>query len=482
MARDAIDLGARELVNRIARGELRAEDCARAALERARAVQGLNALSWIDEARALAAASEIDARRARGQPPGMLAGMPFVVKDNIDVADVPTAAGTPALRDHVARRHAPVVERMLAQGAVFAGKAGMHELAAGATSSNPATGIVRNPWDPARVPGGSSGGTAAAIAARIVPAGLGTDTAGSVRIPAAFTGTVALRPTTFGARPYPGEGVVPLACDLDAIGPMARTVDDVALLHAAITGASLPPLPALSGLRIGVPRRRYWDHLERGVAAACEGALGRLRAAGVVLVDVDASAWFALASEIYTTLLMHGVRSDLADHLVASAARVSAGEVLDRVVSRDTRALYRRAAAARLRPEQVEKARHAVHEKIIPAYREAFRTHGIEALIFPTVPLAAPLVSEAGDGPEDLVEIGGRTWSKVLTLIRNTHVTSALGAPGISLPAGLTPEGLPVGLELDGLPGRDAALLAVAVAVESVLGALPVAGVRNGAR
>jgi mandelamide amidase len=340
---------------------------------------------------------------------------------------------------------------------------------------------VRNPRDRARVPGGSSGGTAAAIAARVALAGLGTDTAGSVRIPAAFTGTAALRPTTFGARLYPAEGVVPLARDLDVIGPMARTVDDVALLHAAITGATLPPPPGPSGLRIGVPRRRYWEHLEGGVAAACESALERLRAAGVVLVDVDASPWFTLASEIYTTLLMHGVRSDLAVYLVASGARVSAGEVIDGVVSRDAKALYQRAADARIAPAQVEKARAAVHEKIVPAYHEAFRAHGIEALIFPTVPVVAPLVNEAGDGPEDVVEIGGRTFSKVLTLIRNTHVTSALGAPGVSQPAGLTREGLPVGLELDGLPGNDAALLGVAMAVERVLGELPPAGVRSGA-
>jgi indoleacetamide hydrolase len=180
---DLANLTAAEAVQRIANGELRAEEYALRLLERQRALKSLNALSWIDEARVLEAARAVDDRRRKGAPLGALGGLPVIIKDNIDVAGTPTAAASATFRDNVAGQHAPVAQRLFEQGAVFFGKANMHELAGGGTCSNPATGFVGNPYDPLRVPGGSSGGTAAAIAARIVPAGLGSDTAGSVRIP-----------------------------------------------------------------------------------------------------------------------------------------------------------------------------------------------------------------------------------------------------------------------------------------------------------
>ena len=466
---NAMDLSAREIAARVARGELSATKCARAALARVRAAAARNAVTDIDEARVLKDAQAVDRRVERGERAGALAGVPFVVKDNVDVAGTATSAGTSLLREQIARRHAPVVARLLGAGALLLGKTHMHELALGATSSNAATGAVRNPHDPSRIPGGSSGGTAAALAARIAPVGLGSDTAGSVRIPSALCGTAGLRPSTFGVRRYSDEGIVPLARALDTVGPMARTVADVALLHAAITGTRVARPPSLRGLRLGVPRRYYWEHLDSHVAQAAEHALERLGESGVQLVEVDPSGYHALASEAYMTLIMHGIVHDLVPCLERCSG-LTAPQVLARVASKDVRALMQRAIETGIPDPQAEKARYVVREKVVPAYRDLFETHGVAALVFPAVPIPAPRVREEGDTAGDLVEIEGTSFSAVLTLIRNTHATSAIGAPGLSIPAGLTAHGLPVGLELDGLPGDDEALLGLGVAVEQMLG------------
>jgi mandelamide amidase len=249
---------------------------------------------------------------------------------------------------------------------------------------------------------------------------------------------------------------------------MARSVADVALLHAAITGTRVARPPPLRGLRLGMSPRWYWEHLEPGVAQAAEQALERLRQARVELVEVDASGYYALASEAYMTLIMHGIVHDLVPWLERRSG-LSETQVLARVVSKDVRALMHRAIEMRVADAQAEKARDVVREKVVPAYRDLFDTRGLAALVFPAVPIAAPHVREEGDTAADLVEIEGTPFSAVLTLIRNTHVTSAIGAPGLSVPAGLTQERLPVGLELDGLPGDDEALLGVGIAVEQAL-------------
>ena len=183
---------------------------------------------------------------------GALHGLPILIKANIATANVPTSAGTPALRDYRPASDAPVVARLFSAGAILLGKTNMHELAYGITSNNGAFGAVHNPYNPALIPGGSSGGNGAAIAARMCPAGLGTDTGGSVRIPAALCGIVGLRPTVGR---YSGAGIVPLSRTMDTAGPMARSVEDLVLLDSVITGQNAPVQPAaLRGLRLGAAR------------------------------------------------------------------------------------------------------------------------------------------------------------------------------------------------------------------------------------
>lgn len=467
------ELSAAEAVRCIAAGELRAEEYASRLLARYRELKALNAVTWIDEARVLEDARAVDRKRAKGERLGMLGGLPVIIKDNIDVTGTPSAAGSLMLKDIIAKENAPVVQRLFDSGALLFAKANMHELAGGGTSSNPSYGAVRNPYDLMRVPGGSSGGTAAALAARMVPAGLGSDTAGSVRIPSALSGTAALRPTILPRKLYPDAGVVPLALDLDTIGPMARTIGDVALLHAAITATPIPDATNLRGVRIGLPRKPYWEDIEPEVERVMQLALETLADAGVVFVDVDTESYYPLATQVYRTLVMNGVRGDLRPYLANAGARVSIEQVVAGIASKDTKTLFETARDLDTPPAVIEAARTTQRKQMVDAYHELLRLHGIAAIVYPTEPVVAPLIKESGDLRDDEIELNGRGVSKVMTLIRNTHVTAGLGVPGISLPAGLSKQGLPVGLELDGFAGRDSELLGLGIAVERVLGPLP---------
>ena len=470
---DLAALSAVDAAAAIRRGEVTAEAYAVRLLAQHDRLRHLNALTWIDADKVREAAHAVDRARIQGVALGLLAGLPLAIKDNIDTIGFPTSSGTASLKTLMPKTDAPVVAALKAAGAIIFGKANMHELAGGGTSSNPAFGFVRNPYGPTRTPGGSSGGTAAAIAARIAPGGLGTDTAGSVRIPSAFSGTAALRPTIAGpSKLYSDAGVVPLAADLDTVGPMARTMADVALLHTAITGQAVAQA-SLRGARIGVPRVHFWENIDDDVRAVTDAALAKLRDAGAVLVDVDLGAMVHAALDVFGTLLRNGFNTDLVAHLKKHGPPYDAGAVIDAIQSRDTKMLFTLSRETVFALGAVDQARTVLRDRVRAQYREAFRTHGIAAIAFPTEALTAPVIPEAGDSFEDEVIVGGRPEHKVMILIRNTSVACALGAPGISLPAGLATNGLPVGLELDALPGDDAALLSLGMAAEAAIGRLP---------
>ncbi|MCG6206088.1 indole acetimide hydrolase [Rhodopseudomonas sp. HC1] len=466
------NLTATEAAGHIRDGGLTAEAYASALLANWRANRDLNALTYCDEARVMEAARSVDLARRKDEPLGLLGGIPVAVKDNIDTIGFPTSASTAALKSNHPGSNAPVVSALLQAGAFVFGKANMHELAGGGTSSNPTFGAVGNPYDPSRVAGGSSGGTAAAIAARIVPVGLGTDTAGSVRIPSAFCGTAALRPTSVGGVRYSLDGVVPLAVDLDTVGPMARTVEDVALMHAAIAGTPHATSARLKDMRIGVPRQHYWEALDPEVERVTKAALARLQSAGATLIEVDAS-YLPEANETFWTLINVGMRDDLADFFRRHAIDLDATEVVDAIASLDTRRMFQLAREAPLTAAAVATARGAARARIRDGYDAMFRAHGLHAIAFPTEPLPAPPINRDGDYFEEEITVNGAVVSKVGVFIQNTRFTCALGVPGLSLAAGLTSDGLPVGLEFDGLAGRDTELLSLGLAAEMELGRLP---------
>src|ERR1700686_3579787 len=284
---------AAELVASIRAKKISAVSAVRAALERAEQLKDLNAFIVLNRDGALAAAAQVDA----GETKGALPGLPIIVKDNINTADLPTSGGTPALQNARPSRNAPSLQKLLDAGAIVIGKANMHELAFGITSTNLSSfaGPAKNPYDKTRIPGGSSGGTAAAIAARIVTCGLGSDTGGSTRRPAALTGTVGLRPSVGNGgaeRRYDDANlVVPISHTRDTVGPMGRTVADVALLDSVITGSPIVSAEPLRGKRLGIPAL-FWNGLDCELEAVAIAARKKLAEAGGVLVDADMPGLF----------------------------------------------------------------------------------------------------------------------------------------------------------------------------------------------
>jgi mandelamide amidase len=464
-----LEISAAEAGRRIAAGEITAELYCAAVEARAEALGSLNILiarngRLAEEARA------VDAARRRGEGLGPLAGVPLLIKDNLDVEGLPTSAGTPALKDWRPGVDSPVVGALKAAGALVLGKANMHELAFGVTSDNARFGRVGNPWNPAALAGGSSGGTTAGIAGGAGPAGLGSDTAGSIRIPSALCGVCGLR-TTVGR--WSTKGVVPLSHSRDAPGPMARTMGDLALLDAVVTGEPLAQAADLQGVRLGVPRRHFWEELDAELEPVAEAALRRLADAGAVLVELDLGEVVATTARIGRAIHMGEVIADIAQYLADGGAAIGVADVVEGVASPDVQASIALALDAATDPRAYREAMDVHRPALRRLYAEAFA--GVEALIFPTTPLPArPL------GPDITVEWNGRIAPARPAYVRNIDPISAAGWPGLSLPIGLTASVMPVGLELDGPGGSDRRLIALGLAMERLFGELPPLPLRSG--
>jgi indoleacetamide hydrolase len=473
---EILELDCADLLARIRDGSLRAEQVCAKFLQQYERQRFLNVVTWMDPSNVLSRAREIDRTRDKGSPLPALAGLPILVKDNIDTIGFPTSAGAECLKRHFPQRNAPAIERLLENGAILFGKANMHQFGSGVTSSNPTFGFVRNPYDLDLIPGGSSGGSAAAIGARIVPAALGTDTGGSVRIPAAFCGIVGFRPSIYPRRLYSLQGVVPHTPDLDTIGPMGRCVADVTILHAAVTGQVLARPQSIENVRIGVPILSYWDDLDAEVECVAQAALSRLRDHGATLVEIDLRKVKDRALHIHSAL-QPGAIPDLESFVRTLVPSVSPRDPDGQIASCDFWAWVegrkRRIGAAKANSDLLSAASGGHRDALRAAYHAVFRQHGIQAVVFPTVVLPPPPIQAAADQTDDLIEFNGRTVSKTMAVLRNVLQAGPLGAPALSLPAGLTSNGLPVGLEFDGLPGGDSALLALCRAAEAAIGRVP---------
>lgn len=487
-ASDVSEWSATEAAGHIRNGSITAEGYASQLLQRYRRFRELNAVTWIDENRVLESARAVDGARSRGQALGPLGGVPLVFKDNINTVGFPTTAGTAILKGNYPQNNAPFVDALLKAGAILFGKTNMDELGRGFTSSNPTFGFTKNPYDTSRVPGGGAGGSGSAISARIVPAGLGSDTAGSARIPASFCGIAGYRPSTAGERQRHwslaswsviawDDGLFPIAYAITTPGPMGRTVADVALLHAVVTESAPAMAVALRGVRIGVPRGYYWDDIDPEVRRVAEGALGKLRAAGAVLVDVDLAQWGKTVDPIFFTLgLMHSLK-DVADFLASNGSGTSVNDVVSGLLSRDIAARVKAEIDNPIPAPRAQEARRT-RWKLALQYEEVFRSANISAIIYPTVPVAAPPIRPGGDGPADTIDLNGKQVGQFAISSRNTHLSSAVGTPSLTIPAGLTSTGLPVGISLDGISGHDHKLLGLGISVETILGRLPAPAVR----
>ena len=461
------ELGVREAAEALRAGDVAAEALAEALLARCASASALNAFISLEPDKVRAAARGADQHRQRGGRLGPLHGVPLALKDNIDTADYRTTAGTPALAAHHPQRNAPIVQRLLDAGALILGKANLQELAYGPTSNNAAFGPVHNPYDPTRISGGSSGGTAAAVAARLTPAGLGTDTAGSVRVPGSLCGVTTFRPSTLR---WPQAGIVPISHTRDTAAPMARHLADCVLLDGVVTGGATEVAPVrLDGLRLGVPRGYFWDNLDAELAKILEAALARLRDAGVVLVEGDIADVVALDRAAGFPIALYELVPDLERYLAEHGTGLDFAGVLAQVSS----PAVKKAMAGVVGPGAVSEAayREALGTQL-PALQDAYRRYfqecGVAAIVFPTTPLPAAKIGE-----DDTVALNGVPVPTFDTFIRNLCPGSAAGIPGVTLPAGMTAAGLPVGMALDGPEGSDHGLLAIALALEPLLPRLP---------
>jgi Asp-tRNA(Asn)/Glu-tRNA(Gln) amidotransferase A subunit family amidase len=460
---DLTELTISEAAVALRRGDVSAEAYAEALLAKAEQGAALNAFIHHDPAQVRADARAADAARARSSSAlGALHGVPLALKDNLDTAAMATTGGTPGLRGHRPARNGAVVQRLLDAGAIVFGKTNLHELAYGITNNNAAFGAARNPYDPTRIPGASSGGVGVAVAARMAPGGIGSDTGGSVRIPAALCGIVGFRPTTGR---WSQAGIVPISHTRDTAGPMTRSVADCELLDAVVTGSSVAAPVSLRGLRLGVPRSHFWEPLDAEVARLMEGVLAMLKEAGAVLVEADIPDVARLDNEAGFPIALYETVVDLDAYLAGHASPMRYRELVAQCASPDVAGLLQSLHGDGAIPEAAY--RHALttlRPQLQVAYRDHFKRHDIAALVFPTTPLpAAPI------GDDETVDFNGARVPTFPTFIRNSSPGSVAGVPGISLPAAMTRTGLPLGLELDGPEGSDARLLAIARAVEAVL-------------
>lgn len=448
----------------IAAGRLSALDYAHVVAAAIKANESLNAIVVWDEAMLAADARAIDMAHEKSGPVGPLHGIPLVLKDNINTSALPTSAGTPALLGNMPGVNAPLATRLFTAGAVLAGKANMHELSSGGTSANHVFGPVRNPYDVTRVPGGSSGGVAAAVAARVVAAGIGTDTAGSVRVPASLCGVIGFHPTTGR---YPGEGIAPLSSSLDTAGPIARCMQDIVILDAVLAGESpQAEVRPLSTLRLGVARDLI-DASTEEVADTTEAALKVLEDAGVTLVPVFLEPLRELNSAAADSVIDLEFLDDMAAYLADYAPGVSLQSLVDNIASPDA---HQRTQARLNNPPSTEAYTKAVEvgrPRLEAAWRALLVEHDIEAVVFPTtMDVALPL-----DQDDNVMREGEPTFSWFY--FSHTAFASMGRRPGISLPIGLSKSGFPVGLELDGLPAGDHQLLSIALSLESILPSTP---------
>ena len=465
---------AREIRDAVAAGRVSAVDVCRAALDRIERTDGaIHAFHTVAREQAMARAAELDSRRPDLSALPLL-GVPIAIKDNICTRGVRTTAGSRILQDYVPPYDATVVERLNAAGAVIVGKTNCDEFAMGSSTENSAYGVTRNPWASDRVPGGSSGGSAAAVAARQVPLALGSDTGGSIRQPAAMCGVVGLKPTYGMVSRY---GLIAFASSLDQIGPIATNVADAALAlnviggHDARDATSLPHAPELApgdeslrGVRIGVPRALLNEGVDADVLTAFDAAVAAMRQSGAEIADV-ALPHSTHAIPVYYLVATAEASSNLARYdgvrygFRARDAAETLGEMYDRtrelgfgpeVKRRIMLGTY--VLSAGYKDAYYLKAQQ-VRTLIRRDYDAAFAR--VDLVAMPTSPIAA-------------FKLGERTADPVQMYLADVFTVGAnlAGVPSISLPCGLTPGRLPVGLQLTGPRLGDAAVLRAAAAFE----------------
>ncbi|MGW2463131.1 amidase family protein [Streptomyces sp. NPDC001761] len=463
------ELGVAAAAAAIRDGDITSESYAAALLRRARKNSDLNSFITMDESAVLTAARDADKARASGSRAPFL-GVPIGVKDSYATRGLRTTLGVGALGSFVPAEDSDVVGSIRDAGGIVFGKVNLVEMSFGLTGHNSRYGQVKNPYSHDRVPGGSSSGSGASVAARLVPAALGGDTVGSIRVPASLCGVVGFKPTTGR---WPRGGVAPVSHTLDTTGVLARSVEDCALIDQVVTEDAVAPRSGRSGLqgaRFAYAPRQYMELIDPETEKHFDDALLRLRDAGAEVVEIDLGEDFSsLADRLTWNLFFRETMESVTEFLRQNNFPVSFDEIYNGLkpeLKEVWSHLVLPSGQGYLSRESYEATLSVERPELQRRLGEVF-THGFDALLFPTTPCPAPLIEHRAR-----FEVAGEEVSE-LFLAKNTVPASGAGLPGISIPIGLSAHGLPVGLEIDGAYGHDRELLDLARRMESVFGTLP---------
>jgi Asp-tRNA(Asn)/Glu-tRNA(Gln) amidotransferase A subunit family amidase len=461
-------LGVAAAAQAIRKGEISSEKYASALLQRAHDHADLHSFITIDEAAVLESARAADKERARGESAPLL-GVPIAIKDSYLTQGLRTTLGVSTLEKFVPEQDAGIVKTMKEAGGIVFGKNNLVEMSFGLTGNNGSYGQVKNPHSKPHVSGGSSSGAGASVAARLVPAALGGDTIGSIRVPASLCGVVGFKPTTGR---WPRDGVAPISHTLDTTGVFARNVEDCILIDEVIVKGEAQghfDQTNLVGVKLAFAPRQYFELIAPDVEAQFKETVRRLRDAGAEVFEVDLGNDFSSLAltatwNIFFRETQEAVTGFLRQHNIpATFEQIYSGlkpglkEVWGQLVLKNGPAFL---------PAEAYEAALVERLEIKRRFDQTFLSSGAEGLIFPTTPCTAPLIDH-----QEQFFISGQEVS-YLVLANHTIPASAAGIPGISLPIGVSKDGLPIGLEIDGQFGRDRSLLHVARRVEAVVCAL----------
>ncbi|MFA8440071.1 amidase [Pueribacillus sp. YX66] len=447
-----------QLAPKLEKQELSPVEVTRMMLERIEVVdEQLNSYITVMKEVALAQAKQAEREIAKGHYRGRLHGVPIALKDLLNTKGIRTTAGSQVLAEHIPNEDATVVTKLREAGAILLGKLNMHEFAFGVTNKNDYFGKTRNPWDVERTPGGSSGGSGAAVAAGLAFAALGSDTGGSIRTPSALNGIYGLKPTFGRVSKY---GAIPLAWSLDHIGPMTRSVEDLAIVLQSIAGFDkndpttvnriVPDYESslnmnISGLRVGVPTNYFFDFIEDEVALSVKVAINQLEKLGATLVEVtipelELSEYSELVTIQSEAAAYHYDTLQGKSHLYGNDVRTTlqAGQLVT--------------AVQYVKAQQV---RRLLQEALVRVFKE------IDVIAAPTVSMVAPKWKES------FKMIQGESKAVAAEFVRFAAPANLTGIPSLSVPTGFSSERLPIGMQLMGRPFEESTLLAIAAAFEN---------------
>ena len=462
---ELLNLTAVKLIKKIQTGAFSSREVAEISLNRLDKMQYLNTVINIDPDAVMSQAQHLDSL-LQSDKVLPLHGLPIVIKDNIDTKDFLTTAGTPALTNNLPQKNATAVQRLVDAGVLIIGKSNLDELAGGVTNNNTFFGPVRNPYNPELIPGGSSGGTGAAVSARIVPAGLGTDTGGSARIPASLCGVCGFRPSVGR---YPSDGVIGMPRSRATIGLLARTVEDIALLDEVISRDTEHNSIDLSKLRVGVPYIPFFEGLDSATEYIIQETLEHLRIDGIKIIEKNFPTVFELNDKISFPIALYEARVELEKYVSRLRPPISLESLIEEMATPGIKELMSTVL------HDVAKAnegyQHAVKEirpELFRAYDRYFEDDNLDIMIYPTTLLPARPI-----GQDEYVELNGEQQLTFHVYTRNCDPGANARIPSLSLPAGITKDGLPVGLSIDGKRGSDRKLISISVALQGLIPPIP---------